>query len=81
MQFQSNGKPPYYPQFAVSTQKKIMQVKFGDSGELIPTDIVISLVKYDSLLFAKFLLLSPSWHTSVLQAMDEHCNRFENKFV
>ena len=58
-----------------------MQVKFGDSGELIPTDIVISLVKYDSLLFAKFLLLSPSWHTSVLQAMDEHCNRFENKFV
>jgi hypothetical protein len=56
-------------------------LKFGDSGEIVASDIVLAFIQYDSLLFAKFLLLSPTWHTSVLQSIDEHCNRFENKFV
>ena len=55
--------------------------KFGESGDIIPVDIITTLIKYDSLLFAKFLMLTPSWHTSVLQAIDEHSNKFENKFV
>lgn len=76
----SNQKPPI-PQFAMSTQKKPRTFKFGDSGEFIPTDIITTFIKYDTLLFGKFLLLTPSWHTSVLQAMDEHCNKFENKFI
>lgn len=79
-QFYSSQKPPI-PQFAMSTAKKVRTLKFGDSGEIIPADIVLTLIKYDCLLFAKFLLLTPSWHTSVQQAIDDHCNKFENRFV
>lgn len=48
---------------------------------MIPTDILITLLKFDCFLFAKFLLLSPTWHTSTLQAIDEYCNKFENHFI
>jgi hypothetical protein len=47
----------------------------------MPSEIVMAFIKYDAMLFVKFLMLSPSWHTSVLQAVDEYCNKLENQFV
>jgi len=44
----------------------------------MPSDIIIAFIKLDAMLFAKFLMLSPSWHTSVLQAIDDYCNPYEN---
>ncbi len=44
-------------------------------------ETVIAFISFDTTLFNKFLMLSPTWHTSILQAMDEFGNRFENEFV
>jgi len=52
--------------------------KFGEAGMSIGSDIIISFLSFDAQLFTKFLLLSPNWHTCLLQALDDHCNQFEN---
>jgi hypothetical protein len=57
------------------------RVKFGGNGTLVPAPVVISFLSFDALLFAKFLMLSPNWHTSTLQALDDRCNLLENHFV
>lgn len=58
----------------------VRSVKFG-GDEIMPSDIVMSFIMFDSMLFGKLLMLSPTWHTSTLQAIDDYCNRFENQFV
>jgi hypothetical protein len=57
------------------------RIKFGGEGVLIETAIIKTFLSYDSMLFTKFLMLSPNWHTSTIQALDDHCNQFENQFV
>lgn len=52
-----------------------------EPDELLPSAILLELIKHDFSLFPKFLGLSPAWHTSTLQALDDYCNSFENDFV
>lgn len=59
----------------------VPRVQFGGPGALVPGSVVTTLVSYDSRLFTAFLMLSPNWHTSTLQAIDDHCNALENQFV
>jgi len=47
----------------------------------MPTDVVRTLISFDAMLFIKFLVLSPNWHTSTIQALDDYCNKLENEFV
>jgi hypothetical protein len=57
------------------------KTRFVEPNQLVPGSIVIELLKHDFSLFTKFLKLSPSWHTSTLQSIDEYCNKFENQFI
>ena len=77
---------PQNQQYVVESARKQPVViprylKFGMAGTIMDSQIVISLLSYDPVLFRKFLLLSPAWHTSSLQALDEHTNKIENQFV
>ena len=65
----------------LNQNRKPYTLKFGESGTLVDSSIITTFITYDTFLFMKFLLLSPNWHTSVLQALDDYCNPLENTFV
>lgn len=56
-------------------------VKLGGPGNIVPPALIMTLIHFDNSLYPKLLRLSPTWHTSVTQALDFHCNPFENDFV
>lgn len=62
-------------------QVSVTEPRLCEPDQLLPSVILLELFKHDFGLFPKFLCLSPAWHTSALQAMDDYCNGFENDFV
>ncbi len=67
------------------TQRKPIVIprylKFGITGTIMDSEIVIALISYEPVLFRKFLMVSPTWHTSSLHALDEYSNKLENQFI
>ena len=56
-------------------------IKFGGDNCPIDTRIAMTILQYDMGNFKKYLCISPNWHHTILEAMDEYFKRAEVDFV
>eukprot|EP00347_Sterkiella_histriomuscorum_P024104 403332295 len=56
-------------------------IQFGGNNCPIDTEIVMMILLFDMPNFRKYLCLTPQWHHSILEAMDEYFKKVECNFV
>ena len=86
--FNNIPKPQYIERPLPVEQKPLMPplpprrtLKFGHETTPLDSEIIMMFLKLDGHLFRKLLMLSPYWHYSILQAIEEYSNPFENGFI